>query len=238
MPTELPKQYDPHEAQQRWLAFWEQRGYNASRPDTDRKPFTIVIPPPNVTGALHLGHALNNTLQDVLIRWRRMQGFNTLWMPGTDHAGIATQAVVERRIREEEKKTRHDLGREELVRRIWQWKDQYETRILKQLRELGCSCDWSRNRVSRSMPSAPGPCGTRSSPCFATASSFAANGSSTGTLICKRPWPTMKPTTRRSKAASGRFDIPSKDCDGVHSLLDNAARDDARRHRRGRASAR
>jgi valyl-tRNA synthetase len=107
-----------------------------------------VIPPPNVTGALHMGHALNNTLQDVLIRWRRMQCRNALWMPGTDHAGIATQAVVEKRIRDEEKKTRHDLGRDELVRRIWQWKDQYEKRILGQLRELGCSCDWERTRFT------------------------------------------------------------------------------------------
>src|SRR6516162_5250409 len=147
MTTELPKQYDPRQAQQRWLQFWDEHGYFHSRPD-NREPFTIVIPPPNVTGALHMGHALNNTLQDVLIRWRRMQGFNTLWMPGTDHAGIATQAVVERRIREEEKKTRHDIGREELVNRIWQWKDQYEKRILNQLRELGCSCDWARTRFT------------------------------------------------------------------------------------------
>src|SRR5579859_5721411 len=142
MTTELPKQYDPHEAQKRWLGFWDERGYFHSRPDANRQPFCIVIPPPNVTGALHLGHAFNNTLQDVLIRWRRMQGFNALWVPGTDHAGIATQAVVERRVFQEEKKTRHDLGREELVRRIWLWKDQYEARILKQLRELGASCDW------------------------------------------------------------------------------------------------
>src|SRR5260370_36646016 len=95
-----------------------------------------------------MGHALDNTLQDVLIRWRRMQGYNALWMPGTDHAGIATQAVVERRLREEENKTRHDLGREELVRRIWHWKDQYEARILQQLRELGCSCDWAPTRFT------------------------------------------------------------------------------------------
>jgi valyl-tRNA synthetase len=147
MPTELPKQYDPKEAQQRWLTFWEEHHYFHSRPDA-REPFTIVIPPPNVTGALHMGHALNNTLQDVLIRWRRMQGRNALWMPGTDHAGIATQAVVEKRIRDEEKKTRHDLGRDELVRRIWAWKDQYEKRILGQLRELGCSCDWERTRFT------------------------------------------------------------------------------------------
>src|SRR4051794_23924697 len=148
MATELPKAYDPKEAQQKWLTFWEQKGYFYSNPDPVKKPYTIVIPPPNVTGALHMGHALNNTLQDVLIRWRRMQGYNALWMPGTDHAGIATQAVVERRLREEEKKTRHDLGREELVRRIWQWKDQYEKRILGQLKELGCSCDWARTRFT------------------------------------------------------------------------------------------
>jgi valyl-tRNA synthetase len=148
MALDLPKQYDPKEAQQRWLDFWSQRGYFHSRPDPSRQPFSIVIPPPNVTGALHLGHALNNTLQDVLIRWRRMQGYNALWVPGTDHAGIATQAVVERRVKEEEGKTRHDLGREELVRRIWQWKDQYEKRILGQLRQLGCSCDWERTRFT------------------------------------------------------------------------------------------
>ena len=148
MASELPKQYDPHEAQTRWLTLWEEQGYFHSRPDPTREMFSIVIPPPNVTGALHLGHALNNTLQDVLIRWRRMQGRNALWMPGTDHAGIATQAVVERRLRDEEKKTRHDLGRDELVRRIWQWKDQYEARILNQLRQLGCSCDWARTRFT------------------------------------------------------------------------------------------
>jgi valyl-tRNA synthetase len=148
MALDLPKQYDPKEAQQRWLDFWSERGYFHSRPDSSRQPFCIVIPPPNVTGALHLGHALNNTLQDVLIRWRRMQGYNALWVPGTDHAGIATQAVVERRVKEEEGKSRRDLGREELVRRIWQWKDQYEKRILGQLRQLGCSCDWERTRFT------------------------------------------------------------------------------------------
>ncbi len=110
--------------------------------------FTVVIPPPNVTGALHLGHALNGTLQDILVRYHRMRGFNTLWQPGTDHAGIATQAVVERRIRELEGKNRHDLGRDELVSRIWQWKDEYEARILSQLRLMGCSCDWDRVRFT------------------------------------------------------------------------------------------
>jgi valyl-tRNA synthetase len=152
MATELAKAYDPKEAQQRCLAFWTEKNYGHSEPDAKRKPFSIVIPPPNVTGALHMGHALNNTLQDVLIRWRRMQGFNAEWMPGTDHAGIATQSVVERRLFAEEKKTRRDLGREELVKRIWAWKDQYEKRILGQLRQMGCSCDWDRTAFTLDEP--------------------------------------------------------------------------------------
>ena len=145
---DLPKQYDHAAAQERWYRFWEERGYFHSEPNPDRKPFTIVIPPPNVTGALHLGHALNNTLQDILVRQKRMQGYETLWLPGTDHAGIATQAVVERRLLTEEQKTRHDLGREGLVERIWSWKDEYEARILSQLKQMGCSCDWARTRFT------------------------------------------------------------------------------------------
>jgi valyl-tRNA synthetase len=148
MPIELPKAYEPKDAQQKWLTFWEQKGYFHADPAKPGEPYTIVIPPPNVTGALHMGHALNNTLQDVLIRWRRMQGRNTLWMPGTDHAGIATQAVVERLVMQTEKKTRHDLGREAMVAKIWEWKDKYEKRILGQLRELGSSCDWQRTRFT------------------------------------------------------------------------------------------
>ncbi len=145
---DLPKQYDPAAAQKRWYAFWESKGYFHSEPNQAKKPYTIVIPPPNVTGALHLGHALNNTLQDILIRQKRMQGFETLWMPGTDHAGIATQAVVERRLLQEEKLSRHELGREGLVARIWQWKNDYEKRILGQLKEMGCTCDWQRTRFT------------------------------------------------------------------------------------------
>ncbi|MDR3638604.1 MAG: valine--tRNA ligase [Isosphaeraceae bacterium] len=145
---QLPKQYDPQDAQRRWYGFWLDKGYFHADPASPKPPYTIVIPPPNVTGALHLGHALNNTLQDILIRWRRMQGYDALWMPGTDHAGIATQAVVEKRLFEEEKKTRHDLGREALVKRIWAWKDEYEKRILSQLRLMGCSCDWERTRFT------------------------------------------------------------------------------------------
>lgn len=146
--ADLPKQYDPQDAQRRWYDFWLEKGYFHADPSSPRPSYTIVIPPPNVTGALHLGHALNNTLQDILIRWRRMQGFDTLWMPGTDHAGIATQAVVEKRLLQAENKTRHDLGREALVERIWAWKDEYEKRILGQLRLMGCSCDWERTRFT------------------------------------------------------------------------------------------
>jgi valyl-tRNA synthetase len=151
---ELPAQYDHEGAQKRWYRYWEERGYFRAEAASEKPPYCIVIPPPNVTGALHLGHALNNTLQDILIRMKRMQGFNTLWMPGTDHAGIATQAVVERRLLEEKKQTRHDLGktkqeaREKLVEIIWQWKEQYEKRIIGQLKQLGCSCDWERLRFT------------------------------------------------------------------------------------------
>ncbi|MCX7667156.1 MAG: valine--tRNA ligase [Gemmataceae bacterium] len=148
MPIELPKAYDPKEAQQKWLDYWDEKGYFRADPTRPNESYTIVIPPPNVTGALHMGHALNNTLQDILIRWRRMQGRNTLWVPGTDHAGIATQAVVERLLLTTEKKTRHDLGREAMVAKIWEWKDKYEKRILGQLREIGASCDWSRTRFT------------------------------------------------------------------------------------------
>ena len=148
---ELPKQYDHTAAQRRCLALWDAGRLWHADPAA-RRPgqpiFSIVIPPPNVTGALHLGHALNNTLQDLLVRTRRMQGCLVLWMPGTDHAGIATQAVVERRLLEEEKLSRHDLGREKLVARIWAWKEQYEKRILGQLRDLGASCDWDRVRFT------------------------------------------------------------------------------------------
>ncbi|MBU6237636.1 MAG: valine--tRNA ligase [Planctomycetes bacterium] len=146
--TEIPNRFDFSEASQRIYQQWQDAGCFNADVDAGKKPFTIVIPPPNVTGALHLGHALNNTLQDVQIRKHRMMGEVALWMPGTDHAGIATQAVVERRLKELENKTRHDLGREQLVQRIWQWKDQYETRILGQLKRMGCSCDWRRTRFT------------------------------------------------------------------------------------------
>ena len=146
--NEIPNRFDHATAATQIADAWEAAQCAHAEVDPNRKPFTIVIPPPNVTGALHLGHGLNSTLQDILIRTKRMQGFETLWMPGTDHAGIATQAVVERRLKENENLSRHDLGREELVKRIWQWKDQYEKRILEQLKRMGSSCDWKRTRFT------------------------------------------------------------------------------------------
>jgi valyl-tRNA synthetase len=148
MTTELPKTYDPASAQTRWVEHWLNHGYCNADPAPGREQHTIMIPLPNVTGALHMGHCLNGTIQDLLTRWRRMQGRVALWMPGTDHAGIATQAVVERRMLEEEKLTRHDIGREALVERIWKWKDEYEARILNQLKQIGSSCDWRRVRFT------------------------------------------------------------------------------------------
>ena len=144
----LPTVYEPGPIEERMYRLWEEGGHFQPKADAPGAPYTIVIPPPNVTAMLHLGHALNNVLQDILIRWRRMQGRKALWLPGTDHAGIATQAVVERRIFEKEKKTRHDLGREEIVRRIWAWRGECGDIILRQLRCIGSSCDWTRTRFT------------------------------------------------------------------------------------------
>ncbi|HWL92378.1 MAG TPA: valine--tRNA ligase [Phycisphaerae bacterium] len=142
------KSYDPAAVERRLFEYWEDTGHFKAQIGRHAEPFCMVIPPPNVTGALHLGHALNNTLQDILIRRARMQGKNTFWLVGTDHAGIATQATVEKTIRKTEGKSRHDLGRDELVRRIWEWKEKYGGRIIEQLRLMGCSCDYSRERFT------------------------------------------------------------------------------------------
>jgi valyl-tRNA synthetase len=143
----LKKGYEPKEVERRWYAYWEKEGLFSAEDASDKTPFSIVIPPPNVTGVLHMGHALNNTLQDILCRFRRMQGYNVLWMPGTDHAGIATQNVVERELAKEGK-NRHILGREEFVKRIWEWREEYGGLIIKQLKRLGASCDWDRERFT------------------------------------------------------------------------------------------
>ncbi|QEM67979.1 valine--tRNA ligase [Geobacter sp. FeAm09] len=147
MSKELAKGYEPHDVEKRWYAEWETKGYFRAAAASDKKPFSIVIPPPNVTGALHMGHALNNTLQDILCRWKRMLGYNVLWMPGTDHAGIATQNVVERQLAAE-KMDRHELGREAFIERVWKWKAESGGQIIGQLKRLGASCDWERERFT------------------------------------------------------------------------------------------
>jgi valyl-tRNA synthetase len=145
--TGMPSQYEPAAAQRRWYGWWVERGYFHAQGRTDREPFCIVLPPPNVTGRLHMGHALDHTVQDVLIRRARMQGFETLWLPGTDHAGIATQVVVERELRKEGTE-RRELGREAFLERVWQWKAQYGDEIVEQMKALGDSCDWGRLRFT------------------------------------------------------------------------------------------
>ena len=144
---ELPKAYEPKDVEEKWYKFWLERGFFHADPSSGKRPFCIVIPPPNVTGSLHMGHALNNTLQDILIRWRRMQGYEALWVPGTDHAGIATQHMVEKELAKENL-TREQIGREEFLKRVWQWKEKYGRVIIEQLKRLGASCDWDRERFT------------------------------------------------------------------------------------------
>ena len=151
---ELPKTYDPHAVEEPLYQWWEENGYfkpetqvAAGQSSWDAPTFTIGMPPPNVTGALHIGHAMTATVEDIMTRYHRMRGDLTLWVPGSDHAGIATQAVVERRLAEEGL-TRHDLGREKFVERVWQWKEMYHRRITDQHRRLGVSVDWERERFT------------------------------------------------------------------------------------------
>ena len=144
----LSSVYDPKGVEEKWYAAWEKEGCFHAETDEQKDAFSIVIPPPNVTGQLHMGHALDNTLQDILIRWHRMRGDDTLWMPGTDHAGIATQIKVEEMLKKEEGKSRYDLGRDAFIERVWEWKKQYGDRITRQLRSLGASCDWERERFT------------------------------------------------------------------------------------------
>ena len=146
--TELPKTYEAKIIDAKWYEFWQDNGFFKADPSSKKPPFCIVMPPPNVTGALHMGHALVNTLQDILIRWKRMSGFNTLWVPGTDHAGIATQTIVERHLMKTANKKRKDYSREEFLSHVWAWKDEKESNILNQLKQLGCSCDWSKLRFT------------------------------------------------------------------------------------------
>src|SRR5436190_2186015 len=146
--AELPKRYDPKSVEPKWYQRWMENRDFVANPNSSKPPFSIVMPPPNITGVLTLGHVLNNTIQDVLARRARMQGFEVLWLPGTDHAGIGTQTAVEKHIQRTENKTRHDLGREEFLRRVLEWQDKHGGIIIEQLKRLGCSCDWSRERYT------------------------------------------------------------------------------------------
>ena len=147
MSGEIARTYDPVSIEAQARRVWDEEGLFRADAKAPGEPYSIVIPPPNVTGALHLGHAINNTLQDVLTRVHRMRGFNAVWIPGIDHAGISTQAVVEKQLKERENKTRHDVGREELIKRIWQWKEQYAIRIIEQCSDVVFYLDLERARL-------------------------------------------------------------------------------------------
>jgi valyl-tRNA synthetase len=146
--TEIPKAYEPQSVEDKWYDFWLKQGCFTADPKSAKPAYSIVIPPPNVTGMLHMGHVLNNTIQDILSRKARMDGKEVLWLPGTDHAGIATQVQVEKALKKEERKTKHDLGREEFLKRVWAWKEKHGGIIIQQLKKLGCSCDWTRERFT------------------------------------------------------------------------------------------
>ena len=140
----LPERYSPQDFEGRIYQWWEDHQYFQAKDKSTKPPYSVILPPPNVTGSLHLGHALDHTIQDVLVRWKRMSGYNTLWMPGTDHAGIATQSVVEKKLAKEDQ-TRQQLGREAFVEKVWDWKHTYGSRIIEQMKRLGDSCDWDRH---------------------------------------------------------------------------------------------
>ena len=146
--SELPKAYQPAEVESKWYQTWLDERFFEADPASEKPGFSIVIPPPNVTGVLHMGHVLNNTIQDILARKARMEGKEVLWLPGTDHAGIATQVMVEKKLRKEEGKTRHDIGREKFLEHVWEWKEKHGGIIINQLKKLGASCDWSRERFT------------------------------------------------------------------------------------------
>src|SRR5687768_7564819 len=147
--SELSKAYEPQSVEQRWYQYWLDNKFFIADLASAKPPYSIVIPPPNVTGVLTLGHVLNNTIQDILARKARMSGFEVLWLPGTDHAGIATQAVVERTLKKEGAiRHRDDLGREKFLEKVWEWKEKHGGIIIEQLKKLGCSCDWSRERFT------------------------------------------------------------------------------------------
>ena len=189
--SSIPKSYDPKLVEEKWYSFWNDNGFFKADPNSGKKPYSIVIPPPNVTGVLHMGHALVDTLQDILIRWKRMQGFETLWVPGTDHAGIATQTVVEKHLFAKTGKRRKEFDREEFLRHVWLWKEESQSKILDQIKKLGCSCDWSRLRftMDEHLSRAVRTCFKK---CTMMGSFTAAITSSIGILRHRLPFLTMK----------------------------------------------
>src|SRR5689334_15472617 len=146
--SEIPKAYEPQSVEDKWYKFWLDEKCFVANPKSPKPAYSIVIPPPNVTGMLHMGHVLNNTIQDILSRKARMDGKEVLWLPGTDHAGIATQVQVEKALKKQEKKTKHDLGREKFLEKVWEWKEKHGGIIIQQLKKLGASCDWTRERFT------------------------------------------------------------------------------------------
>lgn len=191
---DLPKAYEPQKVEDRIYQFWLEKGYFTPKIDGHKRPFVIIMPPPNVTGELHLGHALTATLEDIMTRWHRMKGESTLWLPGVDHAGIATQVVVEQQLAAEGL-TRHDLGRERFVERVWQWASSCRGNIIAQHKKLGASCDWTRDRFTLD-----------EKPSHAVATTFVrlynkglvyrGSGLSIGVLAARLPSPTLKWSTR------------------------------------------
>src|SRR6266511_1463013 len=145
---EIPKAYEPKAVEEKWYQFWLDHKCFVADPASPKPPYSIVIPPPNVTGVLHMGHVLNNTIQDILARKARMDGKEVLWLPGTDHAGIATERQVEKAIKKDERKSKQEVGREEFIKRVWTWKEKHGGIIIQQLKKLGCSCDWTRERFT------------------------------------------------------------------------------------------
>src|ERR1017187_8450983 len=146
--SEIPKAYEPQSVEDKWYQFWLDQKCFTADPHSKKPAYSIVIPPPNVTGVLTLGHVLNNTLQDILARKARLEGKEVLWLPGTDHAGIATENMVAKQISKEEKKSKRDIGRDEFIKRVWAWKEKHGGIIISQLKKLGCSCDWTRERFT------------------------------------------------------------------------------------------
>lgn len=206
MKKELSKVYDPKEFEDRIYKFWMDNGCFRAEVDSKKKPYTIVIPPPNITGQLHMGHALDETLQDILIRWKRMQGYDTLWVPGTDHASIATEAKIVEAMKKEGI-TKDDIGRDGFLKRAWEWKVAYGGRIIEQLKKLGSSCDWDRERftLDEGCSKAVREVFVR---LYEKTLSTEATGWSTGAPAARPLFPTRRSNMTRRTATSGIFFTP------------------------------